>query len=791
MKHLILFSDILIKCGVFASIFFIPVYFDTRLYNVFDLSKLAAMYILCLIILLGWVIKLVFSKEKINFGPLKWQVLIFFIISLLSVLFSINKIVSIFGYYRHYEGLLSLICYLILFLSIVSFFERKSVPLLVDTLLITGAICSLYGIVQHYRFDPFSWSGAAGNPNSVSSFFGNPAFFGGYITILLPIAFGSLLSCSGKIKFIFYGIIFFLICEGFFLSNRRACYFGLFFGSLLFLFLIMKYKMTKKALLISLIFFIPGIYYNIKPETSTMRRFLTTFTGKESAQRPSEIAYKATSHGFESSAGVRIHIWKDTLNIIKKYPIFGIGLDGLGNVYLKYRSMGVFRLEGDAKADSAHNEFLDIAVTRGISGLIIYLWLIGSFIFFCIKKGFKIPKEEGLIIFGIACGCLSYFIQTLFSFGVTPVFSTLWIVMGVACVFSKKEKKQAFSYSFIFPIISIIIGIFGFASVFSGVFFVYSILIVLLGMLPCGWIAMNKNIKPYISNTRAALFGGYIFIIFILFLLATNIYFADVHYKAGTKKRGDEGLKEYEEAVRLNPTIDWYQGEVIRLLLERAKGKRDPKYLEEVILRIKKVINLFPQDANNHNTLGLAYDFKGELTRNKNDKEVISCYKNAIFWNPFYVGAYNNIGVIYGRNANYGEAEKYFTEGLRIEPGNGVSLENLHKIADAYIFYKKIDDAKRVLTNIAKFSPDYPRIMEIYTNLGNIYKERNELDKIEEICLLMIKADKNNVIAHRNLGSIYFSQKKYKKAKEEFKYVLKIEPEDEYSKNFLRLCKEK
>jgi len=740
MKKLVFFSEIIIKAGVFLAIFLIPLYFDTRLYNVFDLSKLVCMYIICLIILIGWAIRLIFTNEKIGLSFLKIPLTSFFIISLLSVLFSLNKIVSIFGYYRHYEGLLSLICYLILFLSVVNLFEKKSIPLLIDALLLTGALCSIYGVIQHYRLDPFSWSGAAGNPNRVSSSFGNPVFFAGYIVILLPIAFARLLSCSDKTKSILYGIIFFLISLGFFLSNTRACYIGLFFGLLLFLFFIIKLKITKRAFLLILIFFIPGVYYNLKPETSAVSRFLKTFTGKNSAQKVSEIAYQATSHGFESSAGVRLWIWRDVLNIIKKYPIFGVGLDGLGNVYLKYRSMGVFRLEGDAKADSAHNEFLDIAVTRGIPGLIIYLWLIGSFLWLCIKRAFSLGKQDSLIIFGIASGCLSYFLQTLFSFGVTPVFSTLWITMGIPCIFWKKEKKK---------------------------------------------------IKLLRGGTRAIIFGICLLIISLLFFLTTRIYLADTHYKAGIRKEREEQIREYETSVRLNPTIDWYQGEVVRLLLEEAKARRDKEYLENVIKRIKKTISLFPQDANNHNTLGLAYDFKGELLGTDTTNETISCYKKAIFWNPFYVGAYNNIGVIYGRKANYEEAEKYFTEGLKIEPGNSISLENLHKIAEAYIFYKKTEDAKRVLTNIIKFSPDYPRIMEIYTSLGNIYKEKGQMKEIEKLCLLMIKADFNNVIAHRNLGSIYFSQGKYKEAKREFDFCLKIEPDDSYSKGFSSLCSEK
>lgn len=790
MRHLLICSEALIKCGVCGAIFLIPLYFDTKLHNVFDLSKLVCMYIICLLILIGWAIRFILQKKRFYFSPLKWQVLSFFIISAVSVLFSVNKIVSIFGYYRHYEGLLSLICYLILFFSLVNVFEKRSIMFLLNLLLLTAVVCSIYGIIQHLRLDPFSWSGAAGDPNRVSSSFGNPAFFGGYIVMFVPIAFGCLIFSFNKTSFVFYALCFFIVSVGFFLTNARACYIGLFFGLLLFLKQVIKYKITKKAFLYFFIFFIPCVYFNLRKETSAILRFATTFTGKEHAQKVSKIAYQATSHGFEGSAGIRLHIWKDTLKIIKEYPIFGVGLDGLGNVYLKYRSMGVFRIEGDAKADSSHNEFLDIAVTRGIFGLIIYLWLIGSFIYLCIRE--KTKRQEIFMLFGIACGLVSYFIQTLFSFGTTPVFSTLWLVMGVGCLFFKKEKGEVSPTSIFLVFISIIIGIFGLVSVFSDMFFIYPILIVLFGMLPCVWSTINKKeIHNKISKKRWVIFGIVIFTLSILFPLTIRLYLADVYYKSGIKKEIKEQLKAYEEAVRLNPTIDWYQGELVRLLLEEAKTKRDPKYLEYVIRRIKRTIGLFPQDANNYNTLGLAYDFKGELLGINTKDKAISCYKKAIFWNPFYVGAYNNIGVIYGRAADYEKAERYFTKSLKIEPENATSLENLQKIADAYIFYKKTELAKRVLTNIARFAPRYPKIMEIYTNLGNIYKEQGRMDKIEEICLLMLKSNKNNIIARRNLGSIYFSQKKYKDAKKEFEYVLKIEPNDTYAQNLLARCNEK
>ncbi|MEK9149503.1 MAG: tetratricopeptide repeat protein, partial [Candidatus Desantisbacteria bacterium] len=458
----------------------------------------------------------------------------------------------------------------------------------------------------------------------------------------------------------------------------------------------------------------------------------------------------------------------------------------LGSIYLKYGSMGIFRIEGDAKADSAHNEFLDIAQSRGIIGLLIYLWLILSFSYLCLKKAISLPKEEAFLYIGILSGFISYIIQTLMSFGVTPVFSTLWITMGIACVETESQRQKKSSNPLPLSAIGVAIAIFAFFLSFS------QHPLISLGILLAGMaIPASRLIQPLQpSSKRYISLGVLLLAIVLLFLASLRPFIADLHYKIGTKeKERDKRIVEYEEAIRLNPTIDWYQGELARDLLEEAKSKREPAYLDEVIKKIERVIKAFPQDANNHNTLGLAYDFKRELTGEDTKARTVASYKKAIEWNPFYVGAYNNIGVIYGREANYEEAEKYFTEGLKIEPENGISLDNLHKISEAYLFYKKTDGAKRVLTNIAEFSPKYPRIMEIYTALGTAYRDEGRMDKVKEICFLIIRVDPMNVVAHRNLGSLYFQEKSFKEARKEFETVLAIQPDDAYSLNFLKLCK--
>jgi tetratricopeptide (TPR) repeat protein len=790
-------ADLIAKAALFSAIFLIPVYFDTRIQNVFDLSKLVALYLLTLILLAGWSTKLLLTPKGLKAlkpGPLKWQILAFFLISVISFIFSINRTVSFFGYYRHYEGLLALICYLALFYSTINLFDKKSIEVPVNILLFTATATAIYGMFQHFGLDPFSWQGAAGNPNRLSSTFGNSAFFSGYLTILFPISITQYLRQKETLPLIIYGAISFLLCVAFLLTNTRAAYVGLFFGLLVLILLLIKRGVfqTKKGLLLLILFLIPTIYYNLKPETSAIGRFLSVFdksaTGEAVSEKVSTLAYKAeTSKGFGGSAAIRLYLWRDVSRIIAEHPFLGTGLDTLGSIYLKYRSMGIFRIEGDAKADSAHNEFLDIAQSRGIIGLLIYLWLILSFSLFCLKKAISLPKEEAFLFIGILSGFISYVIQTLMSFGVTPIFSTLWIVMGIACLETEPQRLKKVPNPLFLPAIGAVVAIFAFFLSLSQHPLI-SLIILLAGMA----IPASRLIQtPQPFSKRYISVGILLLAITLLFSQSLRPYIADLHYKIGTKeKERDKKIVEYEKAVQLNPTIDWYQGELAREILEEAKGKRDPAYLDEAIKKIEKIIKAFPQDANNHNTLGLAYDFKQELQGVDTKEKVVASYKKAIEWNPFYVGAYNNIGVIYGREANYEEAEKYFTEALKIEPENAISLDNLHKISEAYLFYKKTDGAKRVLANIAEFSPKYSRIMEIYTALGTAYRDEGRMDKVKEICFLMIRTDSKNIVAHRNLGSLYFQEKRFEEAKMEFETVLSIQPDDAYSINLLKLCNE-
>lgn len=66
------------------------------------------------------------------------------------------------------------------------------------------------------------------------------------------------------------------------------------------------------------------------------------------------------------SADWRIHLWAETIPLIKAYPIFGCGLDGYETAFSKFKISGVLVTD-----DYAHNDYLQLFAELGLAGFVI------------------------------------------------------------------------------------------------------------------------------------------------------------------------------------------------------------------------------------------------------------------------------------------------------------------------------------------------------------------------------------------------------------------------------------
>src|ERR1019366_6323663 len=65
----------------------------------------------------------------------------------------------------------------------------------------------------------------------------------------------------------------------------------------------------------------------------------------------------------EIAADDRVQLWRDTMGLIKAYPLFGCGMGGYESCFLRYRTVAPM-----FTADYAHNDYLQVLAELGIFG---------------------------------------------------------------------------------------------------------------------------------------------------------------------------------------------------------------------------------------------------------------------------------------------------------------------------------------------------------------------------------------------------------------------------------------
>ena len=113
----------------------------------------------------------------------------------------------------------------------------------------------------------------------------------------------------------------------------------------------------------------------------------------------------------DSSPTTRTHIWSVTLSVIKNNFPFGAGFGAFGVAYTPFDS-----LNGLERVEQAHNDYLEVAATAGIVGLIIG----GFFLWQLFRTGLKNSDtpdnfRRGVCV-GALAGCFAILVHSLFDF---------------------------------------------------------------------------------------------------------------------------------------------------------------------------------------------------------------------------------------------------------------------------------------------------------------------------------------------------------------------------------------
>lgn len=610
-----------------------------------------------------------------------------------------------------------------------------------------------------------------------------------YLLICLGyVVFATLPISSFGMAFI-YGSIICLTYYGFSHCNTRGSYIGLFLGA--FLFLIMMIfnkeiiKQKNRLLPLGIILLLIFIKFNfLIPQTSVIKRFTSELFSfgkhrlekaiEEDSSLPEKTFYPQPKpkklnlpipgitatlldpghlelksflgHQVVVTLPWRAYIWGSAIATIKdniRYFLFGTGPDTMGFVFPKYvYSLLPPEMKGPVEfEDRAHNDVCDTLLARGIIGLGVYIWLLIVFFSTGFKYYRKVEGNEKFIVLGLICAVVGFLGQNIVSFGVTPLSSGFWILLGTTMAVGKlllqpqplKPNKQQ-------------------------------------------EIKAPNQIKNQSSKLILciAITGGAI----LLTYFTGRAYKADNLYKDGTVwlHHGDidTAIALYENAIKLHPYEVRYRDECNRLYVEKARSTNDSKWTQKAIKGGYELLKLTSYlHSNAYFTLAIANYIEGANGKNqtKIDK-AISLYKKALNINPFLADAHNNLGVIYTQRNMLDEAINSFKEAYRLNTQHISALDNLARI---FLNKQDLENAALVFEEILRTNPK-DRTKEILNTLGMIYFKQGKIDKVISKCKEIIKLDPNNIAAYENLGSMYYHKGEFKKAKEAFTKILQLQP---------------
>src|SRR3989339_1479320 len=376
------------KPATFIQYCFYTLFFVTPLLlwpftsEVFEFNKMMFVYAMTIVITAAWGIRSFQNKRfEIVQTPLDLPIILFLSSQVISTMVSIDRHTSLWGYYsRFHGGLVSTICYIVLFYALVTHFSGhvKAINNLKTTILATAALTAFYAVLEKMGIDKNIW--VQDVQSRVFSTLGQPNWLSAYLIALLPLSLFTLIRTDKTVVRLIHSALSLLFLAAILFTRSQS---GIGATAIILLIFVITVILQKKQpkLLIGLAVLILALLF-VKGEavqrTLGSLNKINPFYSNSVAIITEE---NKTRVGGSDSMSIRHVVWQGAIELGKKYPFFGTGVETFGYSYYWVRpSVHNLTSESDFLYNKAHNEYLNFLANTGFLGLLSYLFLIFSII---------------------------------------------------------------------------------------------------------------------------------------------------------------------------------------------------------------------------------------------------------------------------------------------------------------------------------------------------------------------------------------------------------------------------
>ena len=330
------------------------------------------------------------------------------------------------------EELVKLLSYSALFFVIINHYRTvEQIKGIVRLVAYMGSFMVIFAVIQKMTWNgSLYWFYPLRNGLNPTGPYINRNHFAGYMEMAIPLALGLLVYKSAKIQtlshlplakriahlldrkelppltFLSLGIL--IMSAGVFFSMSRGGITGFMVSVLFFTAMIRTRRiLRKKAWPLTLL----GI-------TLFFAVIMATWSQIEGR--------------FEEANIHRIDVWKDTVHIVRDFPVFGTGLGTFNNIYPRYQTKYPQLL-----FDHAHNDYIEILTDTGFVGFIIVAGIIITF-FFTVIRRWKARHNTFAQCIGIGgiCSCVAMAVHSFTDFNLHIPANALLLTVIVAITYA-------------------------------------------------------------------------------------------------------------------------------------------------------------------------------------------------------------------------------------------------------------------------------------------------------------------------------------------------------------------
>ncbi len=442
---------------LYLLVIFIPLTFTTINSELFEFPKFILLLSGTLVIMTAWLVDIFYYKNHSRrpHYPLSltdYAILLILLTQALATLFSINPYTSFWGYYsRYHQGLVTTICYTILYFAATIYLDKKSVQKIIKISLGTAFFVSLYTVAQRLGIDKSLWIQDV--VNRPFSTLGQPNWLAAY---LLPNLFLSLYLLpikNSKNYYLLSTISYLLIFTALLLTRSRSGFIAFVLSYAAYYLLLARqfgFSKIKKQLSLSTFYVILVTIFISTPYTPSIFNLIQS----QPARLPATAGGGGTQldNGGTESGDIRKIVWTGALDLIKKYPLLGTGPETFAYTYYWTRPPAHNQTsEWDFLYNKAHNEYLNIAATTGLLGLTAYLAL--HFALFKTsltklprtKKTNQSEDDQLRALYPVlGATVISFAVTNFFGFSVIPVYLLMILLSTLPAAIKNKNSTSDF-----------------------------------------------------------------------------------------------------------------------------------------------------------------------------------------------------------------------------------------------------------------------------------------------------------------------------------------------------------